>query len=103
MVDPSSLTLLAAVPHHLAGDLFPNSGPTAPSPQAASELSQIFGYLKWAAGAAAVIGMVIVVIMGVVAHRRGEGVMEHFGGFVKILGLLVVLGSALSVVSALVS
>jgi hypothetical protein len=86
-----------------ASGLYPDPSPSAPSAQASSAFSTIVGDMKWVAGAAAIVGIFIVVIMGVVAHRRGESMIDAFGGFVKIIALLTGVSSAVSVVSAFIS
>jgi hypothetical protein len=86
-----------------AGGLYPDPSPTAPSTQASTAFGTIVGDMKWVAGAAAIIGVFIVVIMGVVAHRRGESMIDAFGGFVKIIALLAAVASAVSLVSEFIS
>jgi hypothetical protein len=87
----------------LTSGLYPDPGATAPSSEPSSAFSTIVGDMKWVAGAAAIVGIFIVVIMGVVAHRRGESMIDAFGGFVKIIALLTGVSSAVSVVSAFIS
>jgi len=106
MLVPVTDVLAAAhsgVTHLLAGGLFPDSPATAPSSQASTLFGQLLGDMKWIGGVAAIIGIMVLVIVGVVAHRRQEGMMEHFAGFIKILALLVIMGSAVSIVSTFVS
>lgn len=85
------------------GGLFPNTAPTAPGGQAQAAFGTLLGDLKWVTGALAIIGVFVVAMMGVIAHRRSESVMEHFGGFLKILGLLIVVSSSVSVVTTFIS
>ena len=106
MLVPVTDILTAAhggVSHLVAGGLFPDNPATAPSSQASTSFGQLIGDLKWVGGVAAIVGILVLVIVGVVAHRRQEGMMEHFAGFVKILALLIVMGSAVSVVSTFVA
>lgn len=77
-----------------------NPGPTPPSPQVSQAFNTLVGDLKWVAGGMAIIGVIVLGITGVVAHKRGEHVMDAFGGFVKIIGLLIVISSAVTLVTA---
>ncbi len=77
-----------------------NPAPTAPSPQVSQAFTTLIGDLKWLAGGFAIVGVIVLGITGVVAHKRGEHVMDAFGGFVKIIGLLIVISSAVTLVTA---
>lgn len=87
----------------LAAGAYGNPAPTAPSAQVSSAFDTLVGDLKWIAGAAAIIGIIVLVIMGAVAHREGRGVQDVFGGFVKVIFLLIIASSAVGLVTTFLS
>ena len=49
------------------------------------------------------IGIIVLVILGVVAHKEGRGVTDVFGGFVKVIFLLIIASSAVTIVTTFLS
>ncbi len=86
-----------------AGGLYGNPGPAAPNAQASQAFSTLVSWLKWIAGGAAIIGIMALVIGGVVAHREGRTIHDTFGGFVKIIFLLIIVSAAVSLVTTFLS
>ncbi|MDQ6783260.1 MAG: hypothetical protein M3063_07445 [Actinomycetota bacterium] len=95
--------MLDRIASALTTQAYGNPAPTAPSSQVSNAFNTLVGDLKWIAGAAAVVGIIVLVIMGVVAHREGRGVTDVFGGFVKVIFLLIIASSAVTLVTTFLS